>query len=330
MAVFKDKNTIVWIIVGLVLLLLVFRMNKSENMTDCQTCGGCQNCSACTYHYPLLDNAYDQKVENFVNTVNNMQPKMNKNMNDKMYKEMNDKKPSLNLPGYTNNVNHMNAALLYENMPRENMEQRYIQPRYMHNPYVSESRLVPHEGRGYHMEEMKEMLRKLMNNMPMILNKCTPDVLKTLMNIGELVNSTDGKVCKLREVEPVLTTEFNNLNKLLENLDKKNLQCLETETHVPLTNMLCTGLNNMDTYELNKHVEFLEYVNEMLRSQKYNFRKLRDLHLERMRDLVNTCDMNDPEKRTLQLRLLSLVSHILHNVGYIFQDDTVEQQQRVR
>ena len=85
----------------------------------------------------------------------------------------------------------------------------------------------------------------------------------------------------------------------------------------------------MDSRYLKNQLENLEYVNEMLKSQKQNFRQLRDLFLVRMTDLVNSCDSSDPAKKQLQLQSINTISEILHTLGYIFQDDTLTMQEKM-
>jgi hypothetical protein len=360
MTLFKNKNTWLWVIVVIVLLLLVFGMKKCENMPDCQTCGGC-SCPSCISHNEIMDSAYKQNVESFVNTklidsqVNTMHDEMSHmdsqllNMNkemSKMNKQMQEMSTELNkkksltptLTGHTDNIYHMTASPVithrinddkYEDDNMLSMPMHHNMPHVPSTPMHYNMPMHHNMPFNHNMRDLHEKVRELMEKMPKILNKCTPDLLQTIGTIAKLIESTDGKVHKLKSVEPTLTKEFKNLNEILECVDKSNLTCLETETRLPLSKMVCSNFDRMPVHELREHVENLEYVNEMFKSQRNNFRKLRDLFVVRMRDLVNSCDTRDPVKRDLQLRLISVMSHILHNLGYIFQDDTIAKQQKM-
>ena len=374
MALFKNKNTWLWVIVFLVVLLLVVSMKKCENMTetyiDCQTCGSCKNCSACISHNETMDKAYYQTDlhENFANLpsldsqMNIMHNEMNTLTNqmvqmEKEIKSMESSKKSKTseLPGHNDNVNLISAAPLMHKTHEEDEEdeeceddndKNMVHKHGIHNmPVMHHMPKIDHMLDMYHMplepepmryrhhmnrlDELKEKVGQLMERAPEILNKCSPGILQTIGSIAELIKTTDGKLHKLKSVEPSLTNEFHKLNQLLENLDSTNLTCVEKETHHPLKQMMCKTINDIPIEHLHRQLEDLEYVNEMFKSQKYNFRQLRDLFVIRLKELVESCDIKEPRRKHLQLRTIHTISEILNSLGYIFQDDTLKEQERM-
>ena len=396
MTFFKNNNTWLWVIVFIVLIIVVFGMKKSENMTsDCNVCGGFCTCPSCRAHkMDLLDNAFvtDKKKslsttldindfqldslmakpnEHFSNTVNQQMDAMHKEMNtvdkqmnlmneemnkmnkqmDTMSNEMNAKKMTMHdmptqkshmntVKGHTNNIHHVTAAKVTEckedeiaipthKLPFYRREPIYPEPIYPEPIYPEP--MVQHSSQHepMHINRLHEIAKNLSHKAPEILNKCTPGLLQSLMSIAKLIESTEYKVNKLKYVEPTLTKEFQNLNMLLRKLDNKNMMCLETETKFPLNKMMCEQLDRLDVSELQQHANDLDYVNEMLKSQKQNFRQMRDLFVVRLKDLVNQCDNKNPEKRRLQLHSINTISEILHSLGYIFQDDTLKSQEKM-
>ena len=232
------------------------------------------------------------------------------------------------------NDNMLHDNMLHDNMLRDNMlRDNMLHDNMLHDNMLRDNMLHDNMLRDNMLpmilNDLEKKIGDLMMHLPQILDKCTPKVLQTLGKIHKLIRSTDGNVTKLKSVEPILTKEFNDLNKILIGINKNDVTCLENELHMNLTTKMCDHLNKTNVNELRNHVNTLEYVNEMLKSQKQNFRQLRDLFVTRMRDLVNTCDIHDPVKRELQLRSISTISEILHNLGYIFQDDTMLAQNRM-
>lgn len=353
MTFFKNNNTWLWVIVFIVLIIVVFGMKKSENFSsDCNVCGGFCTCPSCRAPgMDLLDKAYtNSNIEHFTNTVDNQMDAMHTEMNlmdkqmNSMNEEMNAKKLVMNnmptqkshmntVEGHTNNIHHVTAAKVTECNEDEiaipthklNVGLGGLQYHSQYEPMVQ--RHSQHE--PMHVNRLHEMAMQLSHKAPEILNKCTPGLLQSLMGIAKLIGSTEGKVNKLKTVESALTREFSNLNMILERLDKKDMMCLETETNVPLNKIMCNQLDRYDVVELQQHANDLDYVNEMLKSQKQNFRQMRDLFVVRLKDLVNQCDNKDPEKRRLQLHSINTISEILHSLGYIFQDDTLESQEKM-
>ena len=148
MTFFKNNNTWLWVIVFIVLIIVVFGMKKSENMTsDCNVCGGFCTCPSClTHKMDGFDNAFvTDKKEHFSNTVDKQMDTMHKEMNtmdkqmnlmneemnkmnkqmDTMSNKMNAKKmPMHEMPtqkshmdtveGHTDNVHHVTAAKVTE------------------------------------------------------------------------------------------------------------------------------------------------------------------------------------------------------------------------
>ena len=389
MTFFKNNNTWLWVIVFIVLIIVVFGMKKSENMTsDCNVCGGFCTCPSCLAHkMDGFDNAFTtNKSEHFSNTVNKQMDTMHKEMNtmdkqmnemntemnkmnkqmDTMSNEMNAKKmtmhdmpmhdmpthdmPTHDMPtqkshmntveGHTNNIHHVTAAKVTEckedeiaipthKLPFYRREPIHREPIHREPIYPEPIHREPIHHEPMYINKLHEMIKNLSHKAPEILDKCTPGLLQSLMSIAKLIGSTEGKLNKLKSVEPTLTKEFQNLNMLLLKLNKKDMMCLETETRIPLNNMMCEQLDRLDVSELQQHANDLDYVNEMLKSQKQNFRQMRDLFVVRLRDLVNQCDNKDPVKRNLQLHSINTISEILHSLGYIFQDDTLKSQEKL-
>lgn len=330
MAFFKKNSTWLWLIVFIILIIIAFGMKKCENMTenltnDCNVCGGFCTCPSCLAHNSIFDDAFVSKVEHFASPIT---------------------KPEITLPpinGHTDNIYHATAAPLSQNMTDECDEEvlsppapyidepcgeNEIEVHMMHQPMKQPIHQSMYHSMysQYKLDKLKTLVMDLSKRAPEILNKCTPGLLQSLIKIAILIGKTNGNVNQLKLVEPSLTNEFNKLNMLLKNLNKNSLTCLETQTNIPLSNMMCKHLNNYDINELQRNVNDLEYVNEMLKSQKHNFRQMRDLLVVRMKNLVNKCDVKDPVKRNLQLHSIDVISQILHSLGYIFQDDTLKSQ----
>jgi hypothetical protein len=317
MAFFKNNTTWLWVIVFIVLIILTFGMKKCENMkeymtTDCNVCGGYCTCPSCLAQNSIFDDTFISHKEHFSNSPMNMYKEMNVMDTQKSHMET--------VTGHSDNVHHVTAAPILDNNIYDECED---DNKIVYLPKPELQLVKPSQNvstvQMYHqnrLDRLRNLAMDLSRNAPVILNKCTPGLLQSLVQIA-------------KSVEPTLTKEFHNLNLLLQKLNKSDMMCVEKQINVPLNKMMCNELNKYDLNELQNNVDDLEYVNEMLKSQKHNFRQMRDLLVVRMKDLVNNCDNIDPVKRKLQIHSINTISEILHSLGYIFQDDTLKSQQKM-